>query len=190
MEDYDEFPIYSVAVDPTYCPQCGSEVGSREFDAGPMLWCDTCEMVFSRNPLSAVHVVVKDGEDVLVLDEPIPQHEGVWSLPGGHAGYDEGPREAAVRELEEETNLVADPDALSLVTVYHAETPKTAFHVATYALEARAATGEIEPEAEGFAVRSVPVDEVLAATDRIRDSDRERIAMAFDRELDVDGTPS
>jgi hypothetical protein len=43
MEDHDEFQIYSVVLAPEYCPQCGSEVGSREFDAGPKDWCGACE---------------------------------------------------------------------------------------------------------------------------------------------------
>lgn len=183
MEDYDRFPIRSVAVDPTYCPECGTEVTAREFDAGPMDFCEHCEMVFSRNPLSAVHVVVRDDESVVLLDEPIPQQEGVLSLPGGHAGHDEGPREAVLRELHEETGFVADPDALSLVTVYHAETERTAFHFATYALDYAATTGSVTPEAEGFEVRREPVDYVLHDAVPIRDSDRERIAMAFDRDV-------
>jgi|AntRauTorcE11898_2_1112593.scaffolds.fasta_scaffold07913_3 ADP-ribose pyrophosphatase YjhB (NUDIX family) len=182
MEDYDRFDIYSVAQDPTYCPQCGRRVTTRQFDAGRMDWCERCETVFSRNPLAAVHVVVRDGARVLLLDEPIPQHEGVLSLPGGHASHDEGPREALVRELEEETNLVAPTDALSLVTVYHAATPETAFHFATYALEYADATGDLTPEAGGSEIRWEPVADVLADRVPLRDSDRERVAMAFERE--------
>ncbi|WP_227130738.1 NUDIX hydrolase [Halorubellus salinus] len=182
MEDYDRFDIYSVALDPEYCPQCGSEVGSREFDAGPMDWCGDCELVFSRGPIAAVHVVVRDDDHVLLLDELIPQHDGVLSLPGGHAHHDEGPREAVLRELEEETALAATPDALSLVTVYHAETDAVAFHFATYALEYADTTGTLSPEADGFEIRREPVDDVVGGAVPIRDSDRERVAAAFDRE--------
>lgn len=182
MEDDDRFRIYSVALDPEYCPQCGSEVGSREFDVGPMDWCEGCEMVFARTPVSAVHVVVRDGDHVLLLDEPVPQQEGVLSLPGGHAHHDEGPREAVLRELEEETALAATPDALSLVTVYHAATEPVAFHFATYALEYDDATGTLTPEADGFEIRREPVDDVIDGAVPIRDSDRERVAATFDRE--------
>lgn len=178
MDDVDQFPIYSVAVDPEYCPQCGAPLGIREFEAGTYTWCETCEMVFARNPLAATHVVVQDGDEVLLLDEPIPQHEGFLSLPGGHARYDEGPREAVVRELDEETGLQANPDTLSLVTVYHAETPRTAFHFSTYTLPFSETTGTLDPEAAGFEIVFKPVEEILSDRDNLRQSDRDRIAMA------------
>jgi 8-oxo-dGTP diphosphatase len=185
MDDSDRFPVYSVARDPTYCPECGTAVTSRQFDAGPKDWCEHCEMVFARTPIAAVHVVVRDDDRVLLLDEPIPQHDGVLSLPGGHASHDEGPREAVLRELEEETGLTATADALSLVTVYPAETTDVAFHFATYALERADATGEVTPEADGFEVRTEQVADALAGSIPLRASDRERIAMAFEREPQV-----
>jgi hypothetical protein len=67
MRDVDRFDIYSVVVDPEYCPQCGTELGTREFDAGTYLWCDPCETVFGRVPVAAVHVVVHGDGEVLVL---------------------------------------------------------------------------------------------------------------------------
>lgn len=179
MDDIDQFPIYSVAVDLEYCPQCGATVETRQFDAGPQHWCPECEMVLARNPLAAVHVIVHDEDEIMLLDEPIPHHEGVWSLPCGHAGYDEGLREAAVRELREETGLRIDPADLSLLTVYHAETPRMAFHFTTYTLERDATTGAVTPEAEGFEVEILPVEDVLGSDDRLRKSDRDRIEMAF-----------
>lgn len=178
MDDVDRFPIYSVAVDPEYCPQCGTVLETRKFEAGAYPWCETCEMVFARNPLAATRVVVQDGEEVLLLDEPIPQHDGLLSLPGGHARYDEGPREAAVRELTEETGLQVDPAVLRLVTVYPAETPRTAFHFSTYTVELSETTGTLIPEADGFEISFLPVEEILTETERIRASDRDRITMA------------
>jgi ADP-ribose pyrophosphatase YjhB (NUDIX family) len=179
VRDVDEHDIHSVVVAPEYCPRCGTEVGTREFDAGTYDWCDGCETVFGRVPVSAVHVVVHGTGEVLVLDEPIPQHEGLWSLPGGFAGYAEGPREAVLRELHEETGLRADPDDLTLVTVYPAQSPEMGFHFATYALDRAATAGDLRPEAEGFEAAFRPVEEVLAAGDRIRDDDQERIEMAL-----------
>jgi 8-oxo-dGTP diphosphatase len=39
-------------------------------------------------------------------------YRGTWALPGGVIEYGESPREAAVRELAEETNVTVDPSAL------------------------------------------------------------------------------
>ena len=180
MEDYDRFDIYSVAQDPTYCPQCGRRVTTRQFDAGRMDWCERCETVFSRNPLAAVHVVVRDGARVLLLDEPIPQHDGVLSLPGGYARHDEHPSETAARELEEETGLRADPEDLRLLTVVHAELEDVAFYFVTYAVDRDRVEGDLTPEFEGFEARFHPVADLRANPDQIRENDLERVGLAFE----------
>lgn len=180
MRDVDQHDIHSVVVEPDYCPRCGTELGTREFETGTHPWCDGCGTVFGKVAVSAVHVVVHGDGGVLVLDEPIPQHEGLLSLPGGYARWDEGPREAVLRELHEETALRADPDDLSLVTVYPARTPDVGLHFATYALDRAATDGELRPEAKGFEAAFRPVADVLAPGDHIRDNDQERIAMALE----------
>ncbi|NHN49581.1 NUDIX hydrolase [Halostella sp. JP-L12] len=180
MVDFDFADIDAVAVDPDHCHRCGEAVGTCEFEGNEQPWCPECDLVLSRNPVPGVHVVVRDEDSVLVLDEPIPQHEGVLSLPGGHARHDEGPREALVRELEEETGLRADPADLRLLTVLHAEGADVAFYLITYALARADAEGALTPEAEGFEVEFRPLRELRASSDRIRDSDLERIELAFD----------
>lgn len=176
----DEFQdIESVVVEPEHCHRCGTAVERREFEGRAAGWCPSCELVLSRNPIPAVHVVVHGDGEVLLLDEPIPQHEGVLSLPGGHARHDESPEAAVLRELHEETGLRADPEDLRFVTVIHAETADAAFYFLTYALARSAATGELRPETEGFEVAFRPVDEVLSATDHLRANDRERIELAL-----------
>ena len=180
MTDVDFADVDAVAVEPDHCHRCGTEVGTCEFEGREHAWCPECDLVLSRNPVPGVHVVVRDDEHVLVLDEPIPQHEGVLSLPGGHARCDEGPREAVLRELGEETGLRADPDDLRLLTVIHAEGPNVAFYLITYALERSAVAGELTPEAEGFEAAFRPLRELRASPDRIRASDLERIETAFE----------
>ena len=172
--------IDSVAVAPDHCHRCGAGVGTREFEGREYPWCAECELVLSRNPVPGAHVVVHDGDRVLLLDEPIPQHEGVWSLPGGHAKHDEGPKRAAVRELEEETGLRADTADLRFLTILHAELPRVAFYLITYAVERSRVSGELAPEAEGFEAAFLSIDTVRESPDRIRESDRERIEMALE----------
>lgn len=179
MDEFESVDIDSVAVEPDHCHRCGAALGTRVFEGREHPWCGECDLVLSRHPVPGVHVVVHDDEEVLVLDEPIPQHEGVLSLPGGHARPDEGPREAVVRELAEETGLRADPDDLRYLTILHAEAPGVAFYLVTYALDRADVAGDLTPEADGFEAQFRPLEDLRAAPDRIRDSDLERIEMAF-----------
>ena len=47
---------------------------------------------------------------VLSIKRGRPPFVGMWANPGGNIDEGENPRDAAVRELEEETNLVIEPD--------------------------------------------------------------------------------
>ena len=180
MTDDDFLDIDSVVVPPEYCHRCGAELVTREWEGEEVTWCQECEVAFGRIPAPGAHVVVHDEENVLVLDEPIPQHEGLLSLPGGYAGYDETPREAALRELEEETGLHADPEDLRFLTILHATLAERGFYLITYDLERSNVSGELTPEAEGFEVEFKPLEELRASPDRIRESDLNRIEMAFE----------
>jgi ADP-ribose pyrophosphatase YjhB (NUDIX family) len=179
MREVDEQDIHSVVMETVHCPQCGIELGTREFPSGAYQWCGDCELVIGKVPISAVHVVVHGDGAVLLLDEPVAQHEGLLSLPGGFAGYDEGPRNAVLRELAEETNLRADPEDLTLVTVYPAQAGDVGFHFPTYALDREATAGEITPEADGFEAAFHPLETVLSEAAQLRDNDQERIEMAL-----------
>lgn len=178
--DVDAYDIDSVAVPPDYCHRCGGELAACTVEGRELPWCPDCELALARQPVPGVHVVVHDGERVLVLDEPIPQHEGLLSLPGGHAQPHEGPRVAVARELEEETGLRVDPADLSFVTILHAEFPGLAYYLITYAAPRSATTGALRPEAEGFRAEFRRVAELRASPDRIRENDLERIALALE----------
>lgn len=180
MAPADTLSIDSVVHVPTYCHRCGGELGSHEFEGHDLPWCPECDVAFSQNPIPGVHVVVHDEDSVLVLDEPIPQHEGVLSLPGGHARPDEGPKEAVVRELEEETALQADPSDLRYVTTVHVELEEVAFYLLTYAVERSQVHGDIATEFEDGEASFATLSELRDNPDRIRDNDRHRIELALE----------
>lgn len=56
-------------------------------------------------PFIGVAAVIWKGPHVLLIQRGQPPREGEWSLPGGHQEYGETVRQAAVREVLEETGL-------------------------------------------------------------------------------------
>ncbi len=180
MATSDPPDITSIAVEPAHCFVCGASVDSTDFEGRETAYCPECDIVFAQNAVAGVHVIVRRGSRVLVLDEPIAPQAGVLSLPGGATRHDEGPKEAALRELEEETGLEAEPADLAYLTTYHADLGRAGFYFLTYMLDYTNAAGEPRPEFDDGEVTFRPVEEVLSLGDRIRDSDQERIAMAFE----------
>lgn len=67
-------------------------------------------------PKAAASAVIFRGDSVLLVERGKPPVSGVWSLPGGHIEPGERARDAARREVAEETGVAAD--LLGLVDVH------------------------------------------------------------------------
>lgn len=63
-------------------------------------------------------VVCIRGDAVLLIERGWPPHKGRLALPGGHVDPGETSRDAAARELLEETGVRVAPESLVLVGVY------------------------------------------------------------------------
>lgn len=59
-------------------------------------------------PRAAASAAIFRGGEVLLVERGKPPTRGIWSLPGGHIEAGETAREAALRELGEETGTTAD----------------------------------------------------------------------------------
>ncbi len=59
-------------------------------------------------PLIGIGVVCLRGDDVLMIRRGKPPRAGAWSLPGGRQKLGETVREAALRELVQETGVEAE----------------------------------------------------------------------------------
>lgn len=68
-------------------------------------------------PAAGVAVVDVASDRVLLVERGEPPNAGAWALPAGHTELGEGPAEAAIRELREETALETTPADLALVDV-------------------------------------------------------------------------
>lgn len=60
---------------------------------------------YPTQPRAAVGVVVFKGDDVLLIKRGKPPREDTWSLPGGAQRLGETVRDAAIREVLEETGV-------------------------------------------------------------------------------------
>ncbi len=93
----------------SFCPHCAARLEHVEIGGKPRPRCPACGYVHWRNPGVGAAVVVRDdtGAVLLVKRGPEASRAGLWSVPAGFVDYGEDVREAAARELEEETGLVA-----------------------------------------------------------------------------------
>lgn len=120
----------------------------------------------ARNTVDAVCLrEVKDGNrhknnsiEVLLIKRGKEPFKGMWALPGGHIEVKEEPYNAAMRELEEETSIVADE--IFPLGSFNTDDPRGWTISAAYlyvASEAEAAkAGDDAAEAEWFNIKELP----------------------------------
>lgn len=133
-----------------YCPDCGTRLETITFDGRERERCPACEDVVWHNPVpcASVAVVDRSGPDpaVLCVERAVPPGVGEWTLPGGHMEIGEEPATAAARELEEETGVSVDPDALEILSA-STMAPRDGKHVMTVHYVADWADAAGEPTA-------------------------------------------
>lgn len=102
-----------------HCPKCGVPFATGGFEATPYPTCAACGFVFYRGPsLAAGCLVVVDGK-LLLAQRGIEPYRESWYVPSGFVDYGEEPEAAALRELAEETGLIARILRLYAMQAWH-----------------------------------------------------------------------
>lgn len=78
--------------------------------------CTACGFIHFTDPKVGVGVMVVEGGKLLLVKRIMAPEIGKWSIPAGYLDAGEDPRETAVREVFEETNL--EVEIGDLVDVY------------------------------------------------------------------------
>ncbi len=120
-----------------------------------------------RRPVPAAGVVcIRDGE-VLLIRRGTPPRLGEWSLPGGRVEWGESVQACALRELAEETGVVAE--LIGLIDVIDGQFAgggaEPARHYILIDFAARWLSGEPVAGDDAAEARFVPVEAALALVD-------------------------
>jgi ADP-ribose pyrophosphatase YjhB (NUDIX family) len=89
-----------------FCCYCGNPIFEKEVDNKPRDFCSHCDTFFYENPLPvAASIVVNENREVLLVKRKKEPYRDMWCLPIGFAESGEEVRQAALRELEEESGV-------------------------------------------------------------------------------------
>ncbi|MFB6292572.1 MAG: NUDIX domain-containing protein [Candidatus Nanohaloarchaea archaeon] len=166
---------------PSYCPGCGSELVNRHVEERDRKYCESCGEVVWQNPKPVTGVAVVGDGEILLIKRGIKPAKGKWSLPAGFIERDEPPEKAAVRELEEETGVRADPDELELMDTVFMEQPGRGYVLGIiYRIDREKTAGEPEAASDAVEAGFHTIEEIQEAGDEFRVAYLETIREALD----------
>jgi ADP-ribose pyrophosphatase YjhB (NUDIX family)/SAM-dependent methyltransferase len=89
-----------------FCCHCGNSLTQSDIEGKLRDHCLHCETVFYENPLPvASAIVINEAREVLLVKRKNEPYGDMWCLPIGFAETGEEIRDAALRELREETGI-------------------------------------------------------------------------------------
>jgi 8-oxo-dGTP diphosphatase len=119
---------------------------------------------YPDRPIVAVLAVVLRGERALIVQRAEQPNAGRWGFPGGVLELGETVREGAMRELHEETGIVAEPAAILNVSdaIHHDREGRVQFHYTLIAVHGIWRSGDGVAADDAAAVAWVSRAEIVA----------------------------
>ena len=119
---------------------------------------------YPDRPIVAVLAVVLRGERALIVQRAQQPNAGRWGFPGGVLELGETVAEGAMRELFEETGIVAEPAGILNVhdAIHRDAEGRVQFHYTLIAVRGEWRSGEGVPADDAAACAWVSRDDILA----------------------------
>jgi len=142
-----------------FCPICGARLSIADDGQSEQPHCAECHRFYYRNPVpaSCCFVAREDGA-LLLTRRAVEPCIGAWCLPGGYVELGESAEEAALRELHEETNLLAARARLLGVSTQQSAI-SGAVMVLGYVIEDWSGLASMRPDTDSSELRFFPRDE-------------------------------
>jgi 8-oxo-dGTP diphosphatase len=159
-------PRMAKPLEMNYCPCCGHALIDKFVFGRVRRKCPNCGFIFFRDPKVAAGVLAEQDGKVLLVKRLYDPHMGDWALPAGFVEIDEGPVQAALRELTEETGLIGR--IRGIIGTFHIRSdPRGA--IVTILYQAQIVGGELKAgddaaEVRLFAPEELPKNLAFAST--------------------------
>lgn len=111
-------------------------------------------------PIVCVGVVCVEGGEVLLVKRSGEPNKGYWAIPGGRVEFGETLRDAAIREMSEETGLsVRLGKVLEAVDILAKdEAGRVKYHYVVIDFEGSVEGGELRPGGDAEEARWIPLN--------------------------------
>lgn len=102
-----------------FCPVCGQRLVDEDDGEKLRPYCNICQKFYYHNPIPVTAcIVVNEKNEILLTRRAVEPAKGEWCLPGGFMELAETPEKSALRELEEETGIIAKEEDLKMLGVF------------------------------------------------------------------------
>ena len=150
-----------------YCQICGSELEDITLRSKIQPYCPNCNTFSYLDPKVAIVVLIENSKNLLLVKRDIEPYIDHWSFPSGYVDRGENTKDAAIREIKEETCL--DIKITQLQGVYSGKGSVVIIVYTAIALDInKGKAGEEVKEIKWFPVNNLPSlpfpydDEIIA----------------------------